>query len=147
MADEMVNPVQPQVIIAGFGVPGRFLAEMLEMHNIPYCVVERNHTTVNRLREIGTNIVAGDIRNEALLESIGVKNAWMIALTFPDDAAVLEAVPIIRRLNPSIRIVARCAYTSCGLMAEQFGANDIIVHEQVVARELVRLMDQFINRE
>ena len=41
-------PDRSHVIIAGFGVPGRFIAEALEFHNLPFCVIETNAAVAER---------------------------------------------------------------------------------------------------
>ena len=57
---------------------------------------------------------------------------------------VLEAISIARRLNPHIKILARCAFTSGGLQAAQRGADEVIVAEQAVAREFSHLISKHI---
>ena len=49
-------------------------------------------------------------------------------------------------LNPSIKIIARCEFSSAGLMAGQLGADGVIVAEQVVAHEFARVVDELLPR-
>jgi voltage-gated potassium channel Kch len=128
-------------IIAGFGVPGRAAAEMYRAAGTSYCVIELNPTTVDRCGHTGTPIIEGDVADETTLRRAGVEHATVLLLLVPNEKAVLAAIPIARQLNPNIRIVARCTYTSSGLQAQRRGADETIVAEQVVAREVLRLLE------
>jgi CPA2 family monovalent cation:H+ antiporter-2 len=107
-----------------------------------YCVIELNAETVRRCGHTGVPITEGDVADEAVLRHAGVQDASILLLLVPDEHAVLAATEIAHRLNPSLRIIARCTYTSSGLEAHRRGANETIVAEQVVAREVLRLLGQ-----
>lgn len=130
-------------IVAGFGVPGRAAADWLCDRDISYCVIELNPQTVQRCGRSGTHIIAGDVRHEQTLRDAGIERATLLILAVPDDHAVLEAVTVAKRLNPAVHVLARCAFTSVGLQATQRGAAEVVVAEQVVATEILRLLNQF----
>ena len=127
-------------IIAGFGVPGRAVADCLASKNIEFCVVELNPTTVERCAHIGVHIIAGDVCDEDTLRRAGVERAKLLVLAVPNDAAVLEAVRVARRLSATVQIVARCRFISTGMEAHRRGANHVVVEEQVVGTEMTRLI-------
>ena len=128
-------------IIAGFGVPGRAAAEVLAARNEPFCVIELNRKTVERCSHAGVHIIEGDVCNEEILRSAGVEQATLLVLAVPSDLAVLSAIRVARRLNPEIRIVARCRFISAGMEAHRAGAEQVIVEEQVVAKELKQVLE------
>jgi len=128
-------------IIAGFGVPGRAFAEWMTLHNMPHIVIEKNESIVARCAASKTLIIAGDIRSEHAMLHAGIKKASLLALTVPIETVVLEAVAIARRLNPTIRIIARVQYISAGLEAVRRGADEAVVAEELAAREFVRLLE------
>jgi len=128
-------------IIAGFGVPGRAVAELLAARHQPFCVIELNPQTVERCAHVGVHIIAGDVCDEQTLLRAGVERAALLVLAVPSDPAVLEAVRVARRLNPGLRIFARCRFISSGMEAHRRGADEVIVEEQVVARELTQRID------
>jgi monovalent cation:H+ antiporter-2, CPA2 family len=132
-------------IIAGFGIPGRMIAENLHRRGMSYCVIELNAATVERCAHRGVPIIVGDARDEHALRNAGIERATLVAVTLPDEPIALEAVTAIRRLNPTARIIVRCAYTSSGLDATRRGANDVVVAEQIVANEFSRLIDDRLS--
>src|ERR1700679_1324681 len=106
------SPHPPHVIIAGFGIAGRAVAEALDRLDRPYCVVELNPQTVTRCTRIGVSIIEGDVREEAVLQRASIATAAVLALAMPDEQQTLAALKVARRLNPTIKILARCTFTS-----------------------------------
>lgn len=130
------------VIIAGYGLAGRCVADLLEQGGIPYVVVERNVATVRTQRDLGRRVVEGDISEERTLVAARVASASVLALTIPDEDAVLRATSTARRLNPDLYIIARTTYASRGMRAAQLGANEVIKSEQAVAMLFYEKMRQ-----
>lgn len=128
-------------IIAGFGVPGRAAAEFLAAHALPFCVIELNPQTVARCSHTGVHIISGDVCDEQTLRRAGVERAALLVLAVPSDPAVLEAIRIARGLNATVRIVARCRFISSGMEAHRRGADDVVVEEQAVARDITRVLE------
>ncbi len=128
------------VIVAGFGLAGRWVAEIFDRHGIDYIVVEQNPDTVKRQKLLGKKIILGDIAQEPTLISAGIDTADILALTIPDDQAVLKATEVARRLRPGIYIVARTTYSSSGLEAVQLGADAVVKAEQAVANHFYELL-------
>ncbi len=121
------------VLIAGFGLAGRCVADLLDQSGIRYVIVERNPATVETQAALGRRIFEGDISDEATLTAAVVQDAAVLALTIPDEAAVLRAIEQARRLNPKLYIIARTTYASRGMQAAQLGADDVVKSEQAVA--------------
>jgi voltage-gated potassium channel len=138
MSETLTN----HTIVAGFGVPGRAAADWLAEHAMPYCVVELNPATVTRCGKYGVPIIAGDVNDEAILRQAGIERAATLILAVPNDNAVLSAITIARRLNPAIAVIARCNFISAGLEATRRGAREVIIAEQVVAGELLRVLTE-----
>jgi len=67
-------------------------------------------------------------------------------VTVPDEQAVLTATKLARRLNPNIYIVARTLYSSSGMQATQFGADEVVKAEQVVARQFYEMLLRKIGK-
>ncbi len=128
------------VIIAGFGLAGRWVAEIFDRHGIDYIVVEQNPETVKRQKLLGKKIILGDISQEPTLISAGIDTADILALTIPDEQAVLKATKVARQLRPGIYIVARTTYSSSGMEAAQLGADAVVKAEQAVANHFYELL-------
>jgi len=129
-----------KVIIAGFGLAGRWVADIFDRHGIDYVIVEVNPETVTMQRKLGRSVVEGNISDEDTLRRAGIDDASILLLTVPDEKAVLDATQLARRLKPGIYIVARTMYASAGMQASQYGADEVIKAEQVVARQFYEML-------
>lgn len=128
------------VVIAGFGLPGRFVAELLEFHAIPYRIIDLNPATAQRCPNLP--IIVGDVRDESILRQAGITEASLLALTVPGDEIALEATRVARGIRPDLPILARVAYTSAGIKAQQLGAEAVVIAEQIIAREFFRIVQE-----
>jgi CPA2 family monovalent cation:H+ antiporter-2 len=134
------QPPRGHAIIAGFGLAGREVANAAIARGMPVRVIELNNDTVRRCALAGLSIHKGDAADPAVLRAAGIADAALFAATMPNDHAVIEAVAQARLLNPRVRILARCDYTSNGMKAMRRGADEVVVAEQAVAREFRRLV-------
>jgi voltage-gated potassium channel Kch len=137
-------PTDPHVIIAGFGIPGRFIAELLDFHEMPYSVIELNASIVERCTRVP--IIVGDAREENVLRAAGIEQATMMAITLPIEDVVHQIIAVAKRLKPDLRIAARVNYTSAGLKAQQLGAEHVVIGEQLIAREFFRVFEKHISK-
>jgi Trk K+ transport system NAD-binding subunit len=137
----MADPAEAaHAIIAGFGVPGRMVAEILESRGIPYTVIETNPATVTRACKPGRRLVCGDASDAQVLRQAGIELARLLVIAIPDEAAALACTRVARQLNATLRIITRTHYTSIGMEARQLGANEVVIAEQAVAREFAKLL-------
>lgn len=129
------------VIIAGFGVVGRSLADQLEVANVPFCIVDLNRVTIDTQRRLGRQAIYGDISSIEVLEPAGLDRADAVILTVPDDEAVMRACEQIRGMRPDVYIAARTSFLSKAMTAMQLGADHVTVEEvataQVMAKQVI----------
>jgi voltage-gated potassium channel Kch len=135
----------PFVVVAGFGLPGRTLVESLVRQNVDYVVIELNSLTCERAGAGGIHIIAGSASDPQVLQRARIERATLVALMVPNDDVVLTAIPLVRRVNKSAHIIARCSFTSSGIEAVKRGANQSIVAEQVIARELEAITSDLLH--
>jgi CPA2 family monovalent cation:H+ antiporter-2 len=134
------EPQSGHAIIAGFGVPGRIVADILESRGTPYTVIETNAATINRAEKSGRRLVCGDASDPDILRKAGIETALLMVIAIPTEKAALESTRQARQLNPTIHIITRTHFTSAGMEAQRLGANEVVVAEQAVAREFQRLL-------
>jgi voltage-gated potassium channel Kch len=64
-----------------------------------------------------------------------LEHAAALAVAMPDEKIALETVRLAHEMAPGLTIIARCTFSSAGMKASQLGATEVVVAEQVVARE------------
>ena len=136
---------EPYVVVAGYGLPGRSLVEFLAREKINYIVIELNAQTCERAAAGGVHIISGSATDPQALQRAEIERASMVALMVPNDEVVLTAIGHVRNVNSTAYIIAHCSFTSTGLEAVRRGADQSIVAEQVIARELQGITAELFN--
>lgn len=129
-------PLSPYVIIVGFGVPGRAVAEYLHLRGTEYCVIERNEEVVSRCARTGVPIISGNALDESAMKEAELHRATLVVIAIPDEHQAIEVTKMVRGLNATVHIVTRCHFISVGLEARTIGANTVVIAEEAVARDL-----------
>lgn len=128
--------VLSRVVIAGFGVVGRSLADRFSVMGVAVTVIELNPRTVQKQTDLGRSVVYGDVTNAEVLESAGIRHADAVFITIPDDEATMRACREIRELDPTIYIAARTSFLSGKFIAHQLGADLVTVEEIATAHAM-----------
>jgi voltage-gated potassium channel len=121
--------VNAHTIIIGFGVKGRTAAKTLLDSGVPrdhIVIVTPDHAALSEASKMGLVVVEGDgRRDEVLIEAEIYKAANVIIATNADDTSVLVTLTV-RRLAPSIYIVAAARESQNAAVLRQSGANSIV---------------------
>jgi CPA2 family monovalent cation:H+ antiporter-2 len=134
---------EDHVIIIGFGLNGRNLAEVLKEVSIPYVVLELNSDTVLQMKKRGEPISYGDGTSPEILRKLGIATAKMLVVVISDPASIRRIVQVARKENPRIYLIVRTRYTAEVEDLIQLGANEVIPEEfetsiEIFARVLHR---------
>lgn len=122
-------PAKDHLIIVGFGINGRNVAQTAAAANIPYIILETNPDTVRAEQARGEPILFGDATQEHVLEHANIADARVMAIAISDAAATRRIVDIAKRLNPSLYTIVRTRYLQEIEPLRQLGANEVIPEE------------------
>lgn len=100
------------VIVAGLGVGGRAVIEVLERAGIQPVIVELNPETVTAQRALGRQVVYGDITSPEVMQHAGVGTARALVLVVSDAAASRRAVEVARSLRADLPVVLRTRFAA-----------------------------------
>ena len=120
---------EDHVIIIGFGLNGRNLAEVLREASVPYVVLEINNDTVIQMKKKGEPIFYGDGTSPEILHKLGVATARMLVVAISDPASTRRIVQVARKENPRLYIIVRTRYTAEVEDLLKLGANEVIPEE------------------
>src|SRR5438874_3088973 len=110
---------EPYVLVIGYGMPGRAVAEMIRERGVDLTVIELNESTVHRCEGGGPKMIAGDARDPQVLQRAEISRASLIVIALPDEHVGLEVTRQARLLNSSATIVTRCLYVFVGFEARK----------------------------
>ena len=125
---QKATTLKDHLIIVGFGISGKHLAQVAKESGIPYTILEMNPETVSRYKN-KEPISHGDASQPVILEHLGVYTARVLAIIISDPAAVRAITLEARRMNPDLYIVARTRFITEVAPLRRLGANVVIAEE------------------
>lgn len=134
---ERDESISDHVVIAGYGVAGRMLANALKACGLRYLILELNAETVKMARELREPAYYADITNDETLEHAHIARARALVIMINDPDAVRRAIASARRLAPDLAVYVRAHYLSEQQLLNGVGANDIVVEELEAGIELM----------
>jgi CPA2 family monovalent cation:H+ antiporter-2 len=117
------------VIIAGYGLNGRNLSNVLHRVKAPYVVLELNPEAVREARARGEPVSYGDCTRPEVLEAAGLDHARILVLAISDPIATRRAVQVARQRSRRVQIVVRTRYMSELSDLYDLGADQVIPEE------------------
>jgi CPA2 family monovalent cation:H+ antiporter-2 len=132
-------PLANHVIIAGYGLNGRNLANALQTLSLPFAVLEMNPGTVQAARRRGEPVFFGDCSRAEVLRKLHIDAARGLVLAISDPQATRQAVQIARNENPRLHIIVRTRYLTEIDALRELGANEIVAEEFETSLEVLTL--------
>ncbi|MBE9536470.1 MAG: cation:proton antiporter [Proteobacteria bacterium] len=117
------------VIIAGYGIAGQHLANVLKKTGIPYVVIDINHENIKMASNDGHDAHYGDASYSEVLKSIGGSVAKVLVLAISDPAVTRRAIKIARAVNPKLHIIVRTQFMGEINALSELGADQVIPEE------------------
>lgn len=122
-------PLEDRVIIAGYGPITQMLVNCLDIHQLPYLIVEMNLNTIKFLRRQKINCLYGDITHPDILEAVNIKTAKILAITVPETRTAEVTLQHANQLNPNLYCIVRTRYRSHVDRLYALGADEVIYEE------------------
>lgn len=143
--DDLVGPSKDgrqRIIVVGHGPVGKNVCRILEDNHLEPIVVEMNIDTVRELRQQGKKVVYGDARQPEVLLHANIEDAEGLIITSSSTQA-RDVVPVVRQLNPKIRILIHTTYLREAEVLRACGASVVFSGE----REVALAMSEFLLRD
>ncbi len=134
---QRVAGLSGHAIICGHGPVGEKLNNALLDAGVQTLVVELNVETARRLQREGQTVLFADACHEETWELTRLKNARLVALTFPDATVNAQALGLIRALRPDIAVLARARFSSDVERLKRLGATQVVNDETEAAKSIV----------
>ncbi len=105
--DEIHEPQNQSVIIAGFGRYGQVVGRMLYANGIKPTVLDIDAEQIEAMRRFGWRVFYGDATRLDLMRTAGAASAKVLVLAIDDVAQSVEVAKLAREHFPNLTIVAR----------------------------------------
>ena len=106
---EKIN-LKNHTIIAGFGVNGKNISNVLKLMGIPFIIIESNPNTVSKFKKLNYPIYFGELDRRDNLISMGINNAALLVIAISDIEATQRSIKIAKSINPKIKLIVRANY-------------------------------------
>ncbi len=130
-------PLHDHVVICGYGLNGRMLAQTLRRKGIAYLVLELDPAIVSHATAEGESIFFGDSTKGDILEKAGVGRARAVVFAISDPFAVPRAVATAHALNPGVITIVRTGRAEHTSALESAGASHVVAAELSAAKEVL----------
>ncbi len=95
------------IILVGFGRVGQVVNSMLTMSGYAVTVIDRDEEIISGMRKLGIKAYYGNAERPEILHHAGIENAEMLIVTSGNREKASHVVELARKMNPTIRILAR----------------------------------------
>jgi voltage-gated potassium channel len=137
-----IGALRDHFIVCGCGETGQHcIRELLETKR-PFVVLENDSNRIDELRRsVGDFLfIAADASDDDVLRSAGIEYAKGLLSSLPSDKDNLLVAITARQLNPSIRIISRCAESSNAAKLRKAGADSVVCPNMIGGLRLVSEM-------
>lgn len=104
---ELLDTLEKQVVIGGYGRVGHTIAVLLHSSGVPFVAFDTDLKRVAQGRADGYPVFYGDISDPELLSTIHVERASLIVLTVDGSTTTLSAISYLGRMCPQVPVIAR----------------------------------------
>ena len=105
--EEISEPQEAPIVIAGFGRYGQIIARMMLAQGIPCTVLDHDAEMIEAARSFGYRVFYGDATRLDLLRTAGAAQARILVVAVDDVDRSLEIVDLAKEHFPHLEIVAR----------------------------------------
>ncbi len=129
--------ISDHVIVCGYGTVGEKVVETLIGKGIRFIIVENDPQKVERIKELGYNVVNGDATSSKSLKEASIETAKAVAIAMDNDAKDLFAVLTARDLNPKTFIATRANDSFVKEKLVEAGADYVVLPQKSASKEIL----------
>src|SRR5579862_1665218 len=140
---KQIRELREHFIICGAGEVGHHVAQVLLKNRNSFVVIDQDEEILEKIRQLGEfPALRGEAADEDTLSAAGLAYARGLASVLSEDRDNLMVTVTARQMNPTVRIVARCAEARMAGKLIRAGANTAVSPNTIgglrLASELVR---------
>lgn len=133
------------VVVLGHGRVGKYICRALTFVEIPYVVVDYDHSVVRQLKDENINVIYGDPADLEVLNFAKIKEARVIIIAYSDRHMMESVVTNITSLNPKIKIICRTHHEEDSKKLKSLGAEIVIQPEFEAAISMTEKLLRLFN--
>jgi CPA2 family monovalent cation:H+ antiporter-2 len=137
MTENDKEGMKDHIVIAGYGLTGKSVAQAAKIAGIPYMVIELSPEVIRQERSaFRPNFLYGDAVQEEVLECAGIRRARTLVVAISEEDAIPRVIYTARQMAPDLYIIARTRRVRYADPLLKLGANEIVSEEFTAATEI-----------
>lgn len=136
---QKIKTLHGHTIICGYGYVGRQLHASLIKYGIECLIIELNVDTVRELKGQGISVLFADAVHRETWMLARIKEASLVAFTFPDSVVAYNAIGMVKELSPEVPVLTRSRFASDRSRLLDRGATFVVQDE---AESAARMLEQ-----
>ncbi|MFB6085046.1 MAG: TrkA family potassium uptake protein [Halorientalis sp.] len=134
--EQTIERLSGHVVICGYGMFGRTVAQRLEQRGEDVVVVESESAVVDAASD-DLLVIEGDARREDVLERAGVSRARAVVAAIDDSNVTIQIAIVTSQLAPDAALVVRVGDETYESVARRAGADTVVIPEVVSGTDVV----------
>lgn len=130
--------IHDHVIVVGYGRSGHAAVSVMQRVGLNFIVIDINQRTVERAKAEDVPVIYGDATSETVLEAAHVETARLMLISVPGAINAEIITQRVRKLNPTLHIVARAADMQQLYELKKLGVHEVVQPELEAGLEMVR---------
>jgi CPA2 family monovalent cation:H+ antiporter-2 len=136
---------EQHVILVGYGRVGRLIARTLHEAPMAVLLIESQSDLVRRARVDGFEVVHGNAVDPDVLRDAGIADAHHMLIAIPEGFEAGAIVEQVKDLCPDLPVIARAHSDEQVEHLLEHGADDVVLGEKEIARQMVALASEVID--
>jgi monovalent cation:H+ antiporter-2, CPA2 family len=129
-------PIEPPIVICGYGRTGQNLATILAEQNVPVVVVEQSEAAIQQLRDRGIPYIYGNAVSIPVLTRAGLDRARAMVIALPDAMSTRLCLKHALEISPDLDIVVRANQYQDIELLYQLGGSEVVQPEFEASLEM-----------
>lgn len=135
--DNRIDDAQDHVIVCGYGMFGRTVAQGVMERGDEVVVIESDELEYERALDDGFLALHGDSRREEMLQRAGVDRAKALVTAVDDSNTNIQIAILVGQLAEDVQLVVRVGDEMYTSLARRAGADEVIIPEVVSGEDVV----------
>jgi monovalent cation:H+ antiporter-2, CPA2 family len=129
---------RPRVLIAGYGRVGRYVSNALRAKSVPHRVLDYDASALAALNGQGVSVLFGDASSQTVLEQADLGAMELAVVALPEADTTEMTVRALKRMAPSLPVVAR-VHRGIDIPRLRNAGADAVIHAEFEAgTEMIR---------
>jgi monovalent cation:H+ antiporter-2, CPA2 family len=129
-------PLEPPIVICGYGRTGQNLATLLAEQNIPVVVVDQSEAAIQKLRDADIPYIYGNAVSIPVLTRAGLDRARAMVIALPDGMSTRLCLKHALEISPKLDIVVRANQYKDIELLYQLGGSEVVQPEFEASLEM-----------